>query len=446
MRILRYVPLLLVLFLIGATWYVSPMLRIGSGYAAKMGCSCLHLQGRPLSAVQESDLDFSVLPFLRLRATETGVTAAFPLGFFRREAVFVPGQGCVLISDPAASLPTERERTTAAARDTMLDWPDRFVGTQPDSVPTGLDTAALQAALDFGFQPLPGGGARGIVVVYRDQLVAERYAPGFDYRTPQLGWSMTKSLTNAAIGLLVKQGKIAIAEDHLFPAWENDSRRDIAVADLLHMNSGLAWNEAYGTSSDATTMLYLRSDMPAYAREQPAAAPPGTRWAYSSGTTNILSDLIRRRLGDDAAYYHLLRDSVFAPIGVTSAQIEPDQAGHWIGSSYGWMTPRDWARCGLLFLHDGVWGDRRILPEGWVDFSRRPAAGSDGEYGAHIWLKGSSLPGAPDDIYNFRGFQDQRVFIIPSRDCVIVRLGQNQDQSADFAGLVLRVLRALPQE
>lgn len=443
MRRLRYAPLILVLLLIGGVWYAGPLLRIGAGYAAKMACSCGHLQGRSLADVQESDLNFSVLPYLRLRATETGVTAAFPLGFFRREAVVVPGHGCVLISDETRDLPAALDRTTAA-RDTLLDWPDRFVGTQPDRLPPGVDTAALRRALDFGFQPLPGGGARGIVVVYRDQLVAERYAPGFDHTTPQLGWSMTKTLTNAAIGLLVKQGKIAVAEDHLFPAWENDTRRDIAVADLLRMNSGLAWNEAYGTSSDATTMLYLRPDMPAYAREQPAAAPPGTTWAYSSGTTNILSGLIRRRLGDDAAYYNLLWDSVFAPIGVTSARIEPDQAGHWIGSSYGWLTPRDWARCGLLYLHDGMWGDRRILPQGWVDYSRQPAAGSDGEYGAHLWLKGSSLPGVPDDTYNFRGFQDQRVFVIPSRDCVIVRLGQNRDQSADFAGFLRQVLSALP--
>jgi hypothetical protein len=191
-------------------------------------------------------------------------------------------------------------------------------------------------------------------------------------------------------------------------------------------------------------MLYLQPDMPAYATARPSAHAPGTFWAYSSGTTNILSGLIRDRLGDDAAYYQLLRDSLFLPIGVTSAWVEPDQSGHWVGSSYGWLSPRDWARCGLLYLHDGRWGERRILPAGWVDYSRLPAAGSVGEYGAHVWLKGSSLPSVPDDTFIFRGFQDQRVFIIPSRDCVIVRVGKNDDKQADFNGLVQRVLAGLP--
>lgn len=431
----------ILLLLVAAAWYISPMLQIASGYAAKMSCSCIFLQGRSLDEVRDNDLNFSILPYVLLSVDEAGQRVhASLLGLARREAHYIPGRGCVLVSDDERPLPAP-VRLQPPRPDALLPWPHGEA--LPDSLPAGIDTTALEAALDFGLRPLPGGGARGIVVVYDGQLIGERYAPGFGPATPQLGWSMTKSLTNALTGLLVKQGRLRLDQDHLFPAWADDERRQITVTHLLHMNSGLDWNEDYGRTSGATTMLYRRPDMAAYAAEQPLAHPPGTVWRYSSGTSNLLSELLQQQFADEADYLRFIQDSLFTPLGMHTALIETDQAGTPVGSSYGWATPRDWARFGLLYLQDGRYDGRQILPAGWVDFSREPAPGSDYVYGAHIWLPDTGLPDAPEDTFIFRGFQDQRVFIVPSRRLVLVRTGTNEDKAADFNELLKRVLAAI---
>ena len=156
--------------------------------------------------------------------------------------------------------------------------------------------------------------------------------------------------------------------------------------------------------------------------------------------------LVRQKLGNDQAYHSLVRDSLFLPLGMHSAQIETDQSGTYVGSSYGWATARDWARFGQLYLQDGKWDDYAVLPAGWVDFSRQPAAGSEEVYGAQVWLPDSTeLSGVPEDLYMFRGYQDQRIVIIPSRKVVMVRLGMNEDQTFPLNEFIHEVLAALPE-
>lgn len=434
--------LILSLFIGGLVWYVSPLLGIAVGYATKMACSCAFLQGRELADISDRDLNFSILSQVNLKLDEEtrSVKGSLLGGLVSRRAYFLAGRGCVLQSAPSQPMPSAHRRA-ATSVDRLRPWP--YGDLVVDSLLTGIDSAALSDALDLGMQPLAGGGARGIVVLYRGQLAAERYATGFGPDIPQLGWSMTKSITNALVGILVKNGKLDLERNALFPDWRDDERRDITVDDLLHMNSGLGWNEEYGSTSDATRMLYLQADMAHYAADQPLAHPIGTHWQYSSGTSNLLSQIIHDQFPDDAAYLDFIYDSLFLPLGMYSAVVETDQSGTAVGSSYGWATPRDWARFGQLYLQDGLWDGRRILPEGWVDYSRRAAAGSEGGYGAHLWLS----EGDPtDDAFIFRGFQDQRVFIIPSRQCVIVRVGKNDDRTANFSAFVAAVLRALPKD
>lgn len=430
----------LILILIAGLWYAYPLLRIGSGYAAKMGCSCHFLQGRELADIHEKDLNFSVLPWMRLQlnAEKRQVTAAFLGIMAKRVAEYVPGRGCILISNPTMELPAPWVESEAVAND---GWPMRL-----DTLPPGIDTLGLQEAGDAAFAPLAGGGTRALLVLYDGKLVYERYAVGFGPQTPLLGWSMTKSLTNALVGMLVKQGRLDPDAKNLFPAWAGDDRRNITLRNLLQMNSGLVWNENYGNTSDATVMLYVQPDMPGYAASVPLAQTPGTTWVYSSGTSNLLSGLVRQQFTDDRSYQSFIRDSLFAALGMTSARIEPDQAGTAVGSSYGWATARDWARFGQLYLQDGVWEGRQLLPPGWVAFSREPAAGSENTYGGHIWLKDIDTPNAPADIFQFSGFQDQRVCIIPSRRVVMVRLGMNDDKQFGLDAWITGVLAALPTE
>ena len=433
--------LLFALLLAGFLW-VRPLLNIGAGYAAKHACSCHFLQGRGLDDVRRHDLNFSVLGWVSLAVADDGVDASF-LGLTPRRAVYRPGVGCTLLN--AADQPLAE---VAAA--IPFSGADAGAGQGQSAVVVG--PPALREALAFGMQPVPGGGARGLVVLHGGRLIAERYAPGYGPGTPLLGWSMTKTLTALTLGYQLQRSAggdtvdvaRAVGRDHLFPlVWTDSARQAITVADLLHMNSGLAWNEAYGSLSDATIMLHEHADMAAYARAAPAVAPAGEVWNYSSGTTNILAGLIDA--ADDATNFSGLYRALFRDVA-PSLLIEPSQAGLPVGSSYGWATARDWARLGQFMLQDGVWNGDTLLPPGWVDYLTRPAAGSDGTYGGQTWLPGPDTPSLPAGSYMMRGFQDQRVFIVPGRDLVLVRLGHNDDKAADFDRLIAAVLAAVPTD
>jgi CubicO group peptidase (beta-lactamase class C family) len=428
--------LLLVLALVASFFSFRPLLRVGTGYAAKMACSCHYLQGRELADIQRNDLNFSVLPWVKLSLLEgeQGVVASL-FGLASQQARYVPGRGCVLVVEATGPLPV------SVIQDTQPPLPLPLF----DTLPPTLDTAALNAAVDQAFKPLPGGGTRAVIVLYQGRLIAEKYAPGFDAHTPLLGWSMTKSITNALVGIMVKNGLLRLDQDQLFAEWNEDARAQITLADLLHMNSGLDWNEAYGSMSDATRMLYLQPDMAAYTRQRALAHPPNTFWEYASGTTNLLNNLIRQHLPEEQ-YATFARDSLFAKVGMTSALIEADQGGTQVGSSYGWARAADWARFGQLYLQDGVWNGERILPAGWVDFSRIPAEGSEGTYGAQIWLRSDDAAHAPADAFMFRGFQDQRIVVIPSRQCVLLRIGTNRDKTFAHDDFITGVMAALPKE
>lgn len=433
--------LLVVVFLAAFIW-ARPLLNIGTGYAAKHACSCHFLQGRDLDEISKHDLNFSVLGMMNLSKSEREVRAGF-FGLTERRAVFRPGVGCTLINDETQPLvdvsgaDVERSGIPHSAG----------AGAKPDEEAVVTGPAALQEALDFGMAPVPGGGARGLVVLQNGGLIAERYADGYGPDTRLLGWSMTKTLTALVMGRHRDTTDAALAitglinRDHLFPEiWADSARQEITLADLLHMNSGLLWNEAYGSLSDATIMLHEHADMAEYAYSAPAVVPRGTQWVYSSGTTNILAELIDRET-ETNTFNNLYRE-ILHPVA-PSLLIEPSQAGLPVGSSYGWATARDWARLGQFMLQGGVWDGDTLLYPGWIDYLRQPAAGSDGIYGGQTWLPGPDVPSLPKDAFMMRGFQDQRVFVIPSRQIVIARLGHGDDKSTDFEGLVERILRVL---
>jgi len=431
-RSLILLMLLLVLFFAAFLWY-RPLLNIGTGYATKHACSCHFLQGRSLAEISEHDLNFSVLGMVDLEAEDNEVRGSF-LGLTQRRAVFREGVGCTLINDEETPLASVQGAAAGAGQ----------VGGAVVEGP-----ASLQEALDFGMAPVPGGGARGLVVMQDGKVIAERYAPGYDQHTRLLGWSMTKTLTAMTLGHAFQRASPApatppkklVARNHLFPeVWTDSARQQITIADLLHMNSGLAWNEAYGSLSDATIMLHEHPDMALYAYSAPAMVPRNTAWNYSSGTTNILAQIVDDELAEEtyvSLYQNLFKD--VAP----SLLIEPSQAGLPVGSSYGWATARDWANLGQFMLQDGIWNGDTLLYPGWVDYLREPAAGSEDTYGGQTWLPDPDMPSLPEEAFLMRGFQDQRVFIIPSRRLVISRLGHGVDKSTDFDGLVSRILTAL---
>ena len=266
---------------------------------------------------------------------------------------------------------------------------------------------------------------------------------------------MTKMAINALAGVLVQDRKLRLSDTALLPEWRHDGdlRRDITLDQLLRMTSGLSFNEDYADqSSDILQMLFVQGDQARFAASKPLVSSPGTQWSYSGGTSNIIALVIRQQFGEEKDYLRFPRERLFGPLGMRSAVLEPDSGGTFIGASFMYASARDWARLGLLFLRDGVWQGRRLLPEGWVAYTLTPTQRSpDAEYGAHVWLKlpdSQQLgePPMPEDAYYMLGYDQQIVAVVPSRDLVIVRLGLTREESAwDHARELTPIVRAFPR-
>lgn len=302
---------------------------------------------------------------------------------------------------------------------------------------------------------MTGPGMRAVVVVQNGRIVAERYGEGFSDTTPLLGWSMTKTVTAAIIGTLVRDGKLALDATALFEPWKADNRNAITLADLMSMSSGLEFNEDYGDVTDVTRMLYLEPDMASFAAAKPLAQEVGRTFSYSSGTTVMLSRIWQNAAGTDALVWP--RRELFDAIGMRSAVLEADARGTFVGSSYLYATGRDWARFGQLLLQDGLWNGRTILPAGYAQMMRTPSAAAPNEYTqGQMWLNGPSA-GTPDgedpdagfdlpaDAVWALGHDGQSMAVIPSRQMVVVRLGLTPSKLGyKSQAMVQALVKALP--
>ena len=453
-RVARGVVALLAVAIVGVvTWLIGWVLPIATGAAAKTVCSDVFVAGRDPAGLLDVEVPSAAFVDYEVDRAARRVTAS-ALGLAEKTAVARPGLGCVLALEAAPEAlqaegfePTPRPDATAG-----LPWPEGQAIQEGD--PPGLDRPALTAAIDAIFTEDGDGpplNTRAVVIIAGGRIVAERYAPGFTADTPQLGWSMTKSVTSALIGVLAGRGQLDIDAPIGFAAWQGDERRAITWDQLLRMSSGLAFEEEYSLRSDVTVMLFDLHDSSALPLAQGLAAPIDSVWYYSSGTTNLLSRRIREVVGDDKAYRRLAHDALFVPIGMHSAVMEADASGVLLGSSFMYATPRDWARFGLLYLRGGVWGERRILPAGWVERSITPTpTHPDAGYGLQWWLNAAKdperrpYPGVPADAYFASGHQGQVILVVPSRDAVIVRFGMTNGRKWPRDAFATAVLAALP--
>jgi CubicO group peptidase (beta-lactamase class C family) len=256
---------------------------------------------------------------------------------------------------------------------------------------------------------------------------------------------MTKSITGTLYGILEKQGKIDIYAPTGITEWANDDRKQITYNDLLHMNSGLEWEEDYFKISDVTKMLYLESEMGRAQIGKPLVAKPNESWNYSSGTTNLLSGpLLRKQFKNHQEYLDFWYKELIDKIGMHSAVIETDISGNYVGSSYAWATTRDWAKFGLLYLHEGNWNGEQILDSTWVKYVATPTNTSDGQYGAQFWLNaGGHFQDVPKDLFSCNGFQGQYIFIIPSKHLTIVRMGLKEDPEFDVNEFLSEIIGSI---
>lgn len=430
----QFKRILLVAAIIGLAYLIydtSIKLPVVTGYAAKDVCSGLFIGNRSLESLVNNDINYSFMSktSITVDREEKSVTASI-FGLFPRKAIFRNALGCCITE----GYNKDDLKQQAFKRPVIENIP---LDTDITDIKSQIDFEHLNTALDSVFEREER--TRGIVILYKNKLIAERYGDGFNQSTPLLGWSMNKSIINALVGIMKKQNRLDLADKNLFKDWANDERKNIALNDLMHMSSGLDWDEGYGGLSDVTKMLYKTGTASGYAIDKAFSTKPGATWIYSSGTSNIISQYIRNTINNDGEYYNFPYKELFKKIGAPSFYYETDANGTFVGSSFGYATTRDWAKFGLLYLNDGVANGERILPERWVNYSYTPAKASKGQYGAQFWLN----PDSEIDEFNCVGHHGQLVSIIPSKNLVIVRLGLSIDKRFDKNKFIRNVVNSI---
>ena len=435
--ILRIVLAVLVAALIGGCLYLNTLMPIITGYAAKNLASDVFVSGREPADVEDLDLHFSFIKFVHNKVDFENKTVTSRFLWGKSVAAYRDGYGVTLLrGKKAAALQAEKYPLAPEA-----EGPD-FLTSGDSALTERLAPIAKALVDDHAYNGTPFA----FVVLHEGKVVAERYREGITARTRLLSWSMAKSFTNALVGIMSGDGMVDIYAPTGIPEWQDDERAAITLNDLMQMQSGLEWNEDYGNRSDVNLMLHREKDMGLYALDKPLEHKPGTFWYYSSGSTNIVMRYLRGKFASDKEFLTYYRERLFAPLGIHNPVFEPDMSGTPVGSSYLYITAREFASLGQLYLNDGVFQGQRILPEGWVDYTVTPASDSKDGYGSFFWLnKDKYWPDIPEDMFNCQGHDGQEIFIIPSKDLVVVVLGYSPkpDRVVDWNALVRDIIGQL---
>ena len=423
--------------ILGGCLYLDSLMPIITGYAAKNLASDVFVSGREPADVEALDLHFSFIKFVRNKVDYENKTVTSRFLWAKSVAAFREGYGVTLLRGKTATeFQAERYPLAPETEEPGILFPG------DSAVTVRLEPIAKALVDDHAYNGTPFA----FVVLHDGKVVAERYREGITADTRLLSWSMAKSFTNALAGIMYGDGLVDVFSPTGIPEWQNDARAAITLNDLMQMQSGLEWNEDYGNRSDVNLMLHREQDMGLYAIEKPLEHAPGTFWYYSSGSTNIVMRYLRGKFASDKAFLTYLRERLFAPLGIRNAYFEPDMSGTPVGSSYLYITARDFARFGQLYLDDGFAQGERILPEGWVEYTTTPASASNDGYGAFFWLnKDKYWPDIPEDMFNCQGHDGQEIFIIPSKSLVVAVLGYSPkpDRVIDWNALVRDIIAEL---
>ena len=434
-----------VLIVFGIVYRPDRAIRAATGSVADALCAKTFVSGLdPRSSFAEimerpgiRRLRFGLRHHIDRNARTVDVTVA---GLFATHAVFHEGLGCVRVQ---------------GGKGPYLPKSDIVALKTPKAPPLLPDIAgpavveptdpALKAALDHAFEEPPDPPFRrtkAVVVVRDGRVIAERYAPGIGVDTQLPSFSMTKSVINALLGIMTQQGLTSPSLPAPIPEWHgaNDPRREIEVGHLMKMTSGLALDET-DSPLNPSEQMFQHNDMAGFAVQAPLIAPPGTRWAYSSATTQILARIVRDAVGGPEQTLTYAWRELFNPLGMRNVTLAFDGSGTLQGANNMLASARDWARFGLLYLNDGEIGGKHLLHADWVSYSA--AATLDTDYAAGFWTNRSDHPdakgrvrlGIPRDAFYASGNLGQRCVIIPSEHMVVVRMGDAVDPTGDIRGL-----------
>lgn len=404
-----------------------------AGYRALFTCSAHFFAGRSLEQIKEIELiDTAEFSFPDpVIDTQRQLVMAGDGADISMTAVYRDSMGCTLLPPhwsigDAARLPYVPY--PAAPDQATLAFP------AGDKVTLGEHGLAnnyrfLDQLLTNAFDARTYGDSSVTVatlILHKGRLVAERYRAGFGVHSGYRTWSTAKSISAAVLGVAAHQGLLNLNAPADVPEWQypGDPRAAITYKDLLWMSSGL---ESGGNNTYA--VYFGGQDAITAITSTEAEVPPGERWKYANNDTLLVLRGLRQVLGDDLRYLRFPYDELLHKLGMFHTRMEIDHLGNFIGSSQVYTTARDLARFGLFLAADGVWNGERLVPEGWVEFSRTPAATrpqADGRqgYGAQFWLL-DRLPGVPANTYTSSGNKGQYVTVVPGHDLVIVRTGVN---------------------
>ncbi len=424
------------LLILSALLYINYLAPAITGYAAKNLASGIFVAGRTQESIEREDINF--FPF-NLSSNIVDYDNKVVISRFllwSSKAIFNEGLGCTLVRDFSEESVKKLNYPNPPLHDTNLEtipWPSGDLIS--DTVPEGINIQKIKEIVNQVFEDsIVYKGTFAVIIIYKDQIIAERYRDDLNPATRFLSWSMAKSFTNALVGILVKRGILDINIPINLDEWRDDDRKNITLNHLLQMKSGLKFNENYNKFflPDAPSMLMKEGDMGAFAASKKLYAKPNSQWSYSSGSTNIIQDYIRTQIHNDEEYYSIPQKYLFKKIGMHSIVWEPDASGTLVGSTYLYASARDYARFGLLYLHNGYWYGEQLFPENWVTYTTTLATDSEGNYGSHFWLNQSNkFPGCPTDLFYCEGYDGQFIFIIPSKQLVVVRTGCSPNNSFD---------------
>ncbi|MCP5130772.1 MAG: serine hydrolase [Pseudomonadales bacterium] len=444
---------------------------VRNGVQAMLQCNGLFTSGRSMQQVFDQELAY-------LRSHRFGGTVGNAAGGQYRvdekrravtvggkssgtpvSAVYREGIGCVVIApdqtlDDIDTLPLiDLPYPDLDAASTP--WPDGdLVSTEPPHAGS-VDAKALAAASDWAFErDTPEQDTLSLIVLYKGDIVLERYADGIDYTTRTRTWSTAKSIAVTLIGMLVDSGKLELdapldidwGPDLLAPA--EDPRREISLRHVLNMSSGLYPVDSFGMEyATGSGLAYWAGASSAVGmRDRGLVRRPGSYWDYENYDTLLAVYAMKKALGSPAHYQAFPRTALFDRIGMRNTLVGTDRFGDFIFSSQVYTNARDLARFGLLYLQDGTWNGQRLVSSEWIRFVRTPAPATRERgnfYGAQWWLVPDDRSDVPRDAYSTAGNRGQYVIVVPSYDVVIVRRGLDYgDQGFDQWDLTREVLKA----
>jgi len=441
---------------------------IAAGMASHTLCTNVLILGRDQSAVETQDLSAIQQKLTESTVGDNRVETSFNLGPFsiNNTSVYRPHLGCSIVADAELEVVNSVQLTRAPAQISASEqtWPS------VNSTDGDVDYDKLQQAIDYAFaestdDPALMKSTRAVLIHHQGELIAEQYAAGFTGDLPLRGMSMTKSVMSSLVGVLVKQGQLDIHQPTGIAAWTDaaDPRSKLTTHHLLTMTGGLDYDEKMesGPTNILNRMLFNSADAAATAASVGVRSEPGESWDYQTLHSVLLSKVIRDRINDDQQYFRFAQEQLLNKVGMANSFFQTDTTGTLIGGALFYGSPRDWLRYGLLYLHDGVAGEKgdlngegeRVLPEGWVDYTRTASEASlkKRAYGAQWWLNNPGaeqlFPGLPSDAYAAQGHYGQYVVVVPSLELVVVRLGMTFDETAfDKQVFLNQIVSALPKQ